>query len=313
MVEAYQALPPGPHRQIETIKGIGPATAAVIVAKVVSIDRFDTAAQLVGYFGTFPEENTSGLDKRGNPCAPGTMEMSRKGNDLVRRYVYMACWSGSQHNPALRALFVRQKARGKRGDVAYGHCMRKLLHLVFAVWKTDRPFDPNHYPWEKPSPEKKEENAAGHNPDVPEKQVVAATDSKAVDAPAAVNESLPNPAASCQAAPMRNAEQVDFKALRQQVTMEQILSHLGCLADLRGGSQRRGHCPIHGEHGDHHRSFSVNFEKNVFQCFHPDCGAKGNVLDFWAALLRMPLREAALHLAKTLQLNSRTKEEKRNP
>ncbi|HUY36215.1 MAG TPA: transposase, partial [Pirellulales bacterium] len=43
MVEAYQALPPGPHRQIETIKGIGPATAAVIVAKVVSIDRFDTA------------------------------------------------------------------------------------------------------------------------------------------------------------------------------------------------------------------------------------------------------------------------------
>jgi hypothetical protein len=26
--------------------------------------------------------------------------------------------------------------------------MRKLLHLVFAVWKTGKPFDPNHYPWE---------------------------------------------------------------------------------------------------------------------------------------------------------------------
>jgi hypothetical protein len=26
--------------------------------------------------------------------------------------------------------------------------MRKLLHLDFAVWKTDRPFDPKHFTWE---------------------------------------------------------------------------------------------------------------------------------------------------------------------
>ncbi len=32
-----------------------------------------------------------------------------------------------------------------------GHCMRKLLHLVFAVWKTNRPFDSEkHYAWENP-------------------------------------------------------------------------------------------------------------------------------------------------------------------
>ena len=37
------------------------------------------------------------------------------------------------------------------GDVAIGHCMRKLLHLVFAVWKTNRPFDEKHFPWEPPS------------------------------------------------------------------------------------------------------------------------------------------------------------------
>ena len=38
----------------------------------------------------------------------------------------------------------------KRGDVALGHCMRKLLHLVFAVWKTDRPFNGEHFPWANP-------------------------------------------------------------------------------------------------------------------------------------------------------------------
>ncbi|HVC93537.1 MAG TPA: IS110 family transposase [Pirellulales bacterium] len=313
-LQAYQALPPGPHRQVETIKGIGPATAAVIVAKVVSIDRFETAADLVGYFGVFPEESSSGVDKRGKPCAPGTMEMSRRGNDLVRRYLYMACWSACKFNPAIRPLYARQMAHGKRGDVALGHCMRKMLHLVFAVWKTDRPFDPNHYPWEKAgTQEKKDENAAGHNRDMPEKQVVTAADSKVDEAQPAVNAPLTNEAPSCRAAPVQKDERVDFKALRQHVTMEQILSHLDCLADLRGAAaQRRGRCPIHADAGDRRRSFSVNLEKNVFQCFDPACGMKGNVLDLWAAVHRMPLHEAALHLAKTFQLDKGT-EEKRNP
>ena len=34
--------------------------------------------------------------------------------------------------------------------IAVGHVMRKLLHLVFAIWKTGKPFDPQHYPWATP-------------------------------------------------------------------------------------------------------------------------------------------------------------------
>jgi DNA primase len=150
---------------------------------------------------------------------------------------------------------------------------------------------------------------------VPEEQVVTAADSKVDEAPHAVNTPLTNvtnEAAPCQAAPMPNGEQVDFKALRQQVTMEQVLAHLGCLAELRGQSQRRGRCPVHTEPGDRDRSFSANLEKNLFHCIHAECRAQGNVLDLWAAVHRMPLRDAALHLAKTFQLDKRT-EEKRNP
>lgn len=89
---------------------------------------------------------------------------------------------------------------------------------------------------------------------------------------------------------------IDFAALRQQVTMGQVLSHLGCLDELQArGSQRRGRCPIHSAAGERNRSFSANLEKNVFQCFHPDCCAKGNVLDLWAAVHHLPLREAAEH------------------
>lgn len=39
-----------------------------------------------------------------------------------------------------------QRANGKRDDVALAHCMRKLLHFVFAIWKSGRPSDLGHYP-----------------------------------------------------------------------------------------------------------------------------------------------------------------------
>ena len=150
LTAAFADLPASAHVQVVTIPGIGEATAAVLVAKIVDIDRFETPDQLVGYFGIFPEENSSGVDKQGNPLPPGTLHMCRKGNDLVRCYLWNAARTAIRHNPAIRALYRRLKAKGKRGDVAIGHCMRKLLHLVFAVWKTDRPFDAKHFPWENP-------------------------------------------------------------------------------------------------------------------------------------------------------------------
>ena len=80
--------------------------------------------------------------------------MCHKGNDLVRCYLWNAARVAIRCNPAVRALYRRLKSRGKRGDVALGHCMRKLLHLVFAVWKTDRPFDEDHFPWANPAADK---------------------------------------------------------------------------------------------------------------------------------------------------------------
>jgi transposase len=150
LTDTYADLPPSGHLHLGTIPGIGDATAAVLTAKIIDIDRFPTAESLVGFFGVFPEENRSGVDKFGKPLPPGTMHMSPKGNDLVRAYLWNAACAASRYNPAVRALHRRLKAKGKRGDVAIGHCMGKLLRLVFAVWKTNRPFDENHFAWDDP-------------------------------------------------------------------------------------------------------------------------------------------------------------------
>jgi hypothetical protein len=311
LTEAYRQLPQPNH--LDSIPGIGTATAAVLTAKVVAIDRFATPAQLVSYFGIFPQEESSGVGKDGRSKPGRQRYMSRKGNDLVRKYLWNAALAALRCNPAVRALYRRLQSRGSRGDVALGHCMRKLLHLAFAVWKSGKRFDPQHYPWEPAPPGAGAARATGHNrDDGPGRAVVTA-------APASIS---PEPAEN-QAEPGRQPRPepsqgggIDFAALRRQLSMEQVLTHLGWLAKSSGGPwQRRGPCPIHAPQEATGRSFSVNLQKNVFRCFHRECAAQGNVLDLWAALRRLPLYEAARQLAETfgLQLPAPPGTEKRNP
>jgi transposase len=342
LADAYEALPASPHLQVVTIPGIGVATAAALIAQIVDIQRFPTPERFVGYFGVFPEENSSGVDKFGNPLPPGTRKMSRKGNDLVRHYLWNAARSAIVHNPAIRALYRRLRAKGKRGDIALGHCMRKLLHLVFAVWKTNRPFDETHFAWETPNeavPTSPPVDPPAVGPDSPPPEVVTCStsdsgnDNAANAAAASCNETavghqrdMPaeevvttaNPTVAPTPPPVKPTSlanrparpKVDFAFLREQVTMEQVLRELGLLDRLRGrGLQRRGPCPIHGQPNETQPTFSAHLGKHIFQCFHADCRAQGNVLDLWAAIHKLPLYEAALQLAETFQLPRNREEE----
>jgi hypothetical protein len=258
--DAFAQLPASPHVQIETIPGIGRSTVAVLVAQSVDVHRFATPEKFVGYFGVFPDESTSGVDKQGAPLPPGTLRMSAKGADLARRYLWNAARSALRCNPAVAALDRRLKAKGTRGDIALGHCMRKLLHLIFAVWKTNRPFDAASFASPLADAASGNEEAVGHTRDVPAEEGV--TTATATLAPS----TLPvKPAPAANAAPR---PRIDFAFLRQQVTMEQILRHLGLSEGLRGrGRQLRGPCPFHAPPGDRRCTFSVHLGKNVFRCF----------------------------------------------
>jgi hypothetical protein len=188
--------------------------------------------------------------------------------------------------------------------------MRKLLHLIFAVWKTNRPFDENHFAWEpRPCPPPvvmppaagvaSQEEAVGHTQALPAEPVVTTALSTVETA-----------AASVQPAVAAARPRVDFAFLRAQITIEQVLRHLGVFAGLRGrGQQVRGCCPVHDAAGRQARTFSVHLGKGVFHCFQAECGAQGNVLDLWAKVQSLPLYEAALHLAETFGLR-RNREER---
>jgi hypothetical protein len=132
-----------------------------------------------------------------------------------------------------------------------------------------------------------EDQAAGHTPDTwPARKVVTAACADRIAEP---------PTAGA-------GTYLDFAHLKQQVPRTRVLDQLGLSTRLRGrGPQRRGPCPLH--RGDARgRTFSVHLDDNVFQCFDARCGHKGDVIDLWAAVKGLSLREAALDLVHTFGL-----------
>jgi transposase len=289
LVESYRSLPVTNH--LASIIGFGEVTAAVLTAKIVSIDRFDRPEQLVGYFGIFPEEKSSGIGPDGSAHPRRKTRMCQKGDDLVRRYLFIAAMSAVQSNPAVRALYQRRRARGAGGKVALGHAMRKLLHLAFAVWKSGKPFDPHYYPWDQTPGNLTAENkeAAGHNQEAsPVQQVVTATPTATLSPPTSDVNTL--------------SSGVDFQSVRSQTSMQQVLELLQFDPVEARGDQLRGACPVHHSTSPSSRSFSANLSKNTFRCF--KCQAQGNHLDLWAAATNQKLYDAAVDLCRRVHIET---------
>lgn len=100
---------------------------------------------------------------------------------------------------------------------------------------------------------------------------------------------------------------IDFRELRRQVSIQSVLERLGHWQSLKGHRpQLRGPCPLHDRPDARHRTFSVNTQNNVYQCFHRECRSRGNVIALWAATQRLPYQQAALHLAETFNVAIQT-------
>jgi transposase len=325
LVSVYRQLPEANH--LASIPGFGEVTAAILTAFILDIERFETPGKLVAYFGVLPIEAASGAERDGRPRAAKRYVMSRRGNDLVRRYLWMAALSAIRCNPAIRALYRRVVAKHpEHKAIAVGHAMRKLLHLAFAIWKTGKPFAPGHYSWDAPAhlpadapttaaatttpagSATKQRRAAGHTLTAePAQKVVTATRTDLSARTVSLAAARPagdhlaaRPAPLLEAAHARTF--VDFAHLKRQLPIARLLDHLGLATRLSGvGPQRRGPCPIH--RGDARgRSFSVHLDDHVFVCFDSACAAKGDVIDLWAAVNGMSQRQAALDLVETFGL-----------
>ncbi len=93
---------------------------------------------------------------------------------------------------------------------------------------------------------------------------------------------------------------LDYRRLRELVSLTMVLELLGWEPVSKYGPQLRGPCPVHRSENPRSRTFSANTAKNVFHCFKPDCSAQGNQLDLYVAVTGLPLFGAALELCDKL-------------
>lgn len=120
---------------LDSIPGLGEATIPHLLILLSNHHGFLSAKQVVAFIGLAPNPNQSG--QSGNP------HISRIGEALYRKILYMPAISAWQHNPLIKAFCTRLKANGKKGKAIVCAAMRKLIHIAFAVLKSGKPFDPN--------------------------------------------------------------------------------------------------------------------------------------------------------------------------
>lgn len=96
---------------------------------------------------------------------------------------------------------------------------------------------------------------------------------------------------------------MDYAAIRQRVSIGQILALVGFQPASRRGDQVRGKCPIHGSDRDRSRVFSVNLRRNVYRCFSPRCASKGNQLDLYVAATGLSPYDAVIDLCSKLGMD----------
>jgi transposase len=125
-------------KTITSIPGIGELTAVIVIAETNGFDLIRNKKQLVSYSGLDVKEKTSGTSVKGRP------RISKKGNRHLRKAMYMPALSAIRHDERFKAIFVRLVSRHGIKMKAAVAVQRKLLELIYVVWKTDTQYDENY-------------------------------------------------------------------------------------------------------------------------------------------------------------------------
>jgi len=122
---------------LTSIKGLGEKTAIELITHIKDIYRFDNAKALACYSGLVPQIQQSG-------SSLNRSSLSKMGNANLRRCLYMPAVNSIAYNPVLKAFAANLRNRGVAGKKIVVAVMRKLIHLVFAILKSGKPFDPEY-------------------------------------------------------------------------------------------------------------------------------------------------------------------------
>jgi len=121
-----------------TIKGLGTATVATIVAETGGFVLFNSRRQLISYAGYDVVQKESGSSVRGKT------HISKKGNAHIRGALFMPAMIAAIHNEKLREVHERVYERTKIYKKANVAVQRKLLVLIYTLFTKNEEYDANY-------------------------------------------------------------------------------------------------------------------------------------------------------------------------
>lgn len=122
---------------IQKVKGLGFRTIVSIISETNGFALIENAKQLTSYSGLDVVQNQSGYTFR-------KTKISKKGNSHIRAALYMPAVSASRFNQTLKKIYLRLLIRKNVKKIAHVAIMRKLLLLIYTLWKTDAVYVPNY-------------------------------------------------------------------------------------------------------------------------------------------------------------------------
>jgi hypothetical protein len=123
-------------KNLHTIPGVSTKTISAILSECGDLSRFPTISKLLGYIGLHPTQDSSGKKELFG-------HLSKRGNSTLKHALYLASVSSIRHNSELRKLYNDKRAAGKSKKEALIIVSRKLITIIYAIFKNNEPYNPS--------------------------------------------------------------------------------------------------------------------------------------------------------------------------
>jgi transposase len=121
-----------------SIPGVGKLTAITVLAETNGFDLIRNKKQLVSYSGLDVKLKESGTSVKSKP------RISKKGNRHLRKAMYMPALAAIRSNEHSKNLFTRLVSKHGIKMKAAVAVQRKILELIYTLWKNDMSYDPQY-------------------------------------------------------------------------------------------------------------------------------------------------------------------------
>jgi transposase len=120
---------------VTSISGVGLLTAVTVLAETNSFELIRNKRQLTSYAGLDVKEKISGTSVKGKP------RISKKGNKYLRKSMHLPALAAIRSDERWKAVFTRLVAKHGVKMKAAVAIQRKLLELIYILYKTEMPYD----------------------------------------------------------------------------------------------------------------------------------------------------------------------------